>query len=121
MESAFVHTPVLYEFLHFEEGWAGRSPHTVTVSSLWTAYKTPMHEKVLHPSPRRPYEPGEMAGDDLKDRVVDFAADILTMWRGLGGQLPMRLHAETMTIAADAAVVDATSTADWFGVQRVFR
>ena len=120
MESAFVHTRVLYEFLHLEEGWAGRSPHAVSVSSLWTAYKTPMHEKVLHPSPRRPYEPGAMAGDDLKDRVVDFGSDILTMWRGLGEQPAMRSYAATMTSAADAAVADASSTAEWFGIERVF-
>lgn len=121
MESSFVHTRVLYEFLHLEDGWSGRSPHTVNASSLWAAYRKPLHEKVLHPSPRRPYQPGAMTGDDLKDRVVDFATDILTMWRVLGGQQAMRPHSATMTMAADAAVADATLTAEWFGIQRVFQ
>jgi len=120
MESCFVHTRVLYEFLHLENGWAGRSPHTVNASSLWTAYKAPLHEKVLHPSPRRPYAPGAMAGDDLKDRVVDFAADILTMWRDAAAQPAMSPHQAMMTSARDAAVADATSSADWFHMQPIF-
>lgn len=120
-ESAFVHTRVLYEFLHLDEGWADRSPHAVSRSTLWTSYKTPLHEKVLHPSPRRPYVAGQMLGDDLKDRVVDFATDVLRMWRDVALQPSMGPHAATMTSASDAAVVDARSSAEWFGIEPVFQ
>lgn len=121
MESVFVHTRVLYEFLHHEEGWAGRSPHSVTQSELWATYKKPLHEKVLHPSPRRPYVPEAMVGDDLKYRVVDFATDILTMCRDVAAQVAMRSYKTTMIDASNAAVVDATSSASWFAIEPVFR
>jgi hypothetical protein len=120
MESV-VHTRVLYEFLHHEEGWADRSPHSITQSELWATYKKPLHKKVLHPSPRRPYAPGKMVGDDLKYRVVDFATDILTMWRDVTGQVAMRSYKTTMISASNAAVVDATSSATWFELEPVFR
>jgi hypothetical protein len=95
LESVLVHTRVLYEFLHHEEGWADRSPHSVTQSEFWASYKKPLHERVLHPSRRRPYAPGKMVGDDLKCRVVDFATDILTMWRDVAGQVAMRSYKTT--------------------------
>ena len=119
-ETAFVHTRVLYEFLHLEEGWAKRSPHEVVPSPLWKAYKIPLHEKVLHPSPRRPYKHSSNPGDDLKERVADFANDILTMWRSVLGQSAMVPHQAAMTEASEAAVGDATASAAWFGIQPLY-
>ncbi|MCA1697044.1 MAG: hypothetical protein LC749_21265, partial [Actinobacteria bacterium] len=48
MESAFVHTRTLCEFLSLEEGWARgpRSPHLVPALPLWHRYCGPMHMKV---------------------------------------------------------------------------
>lgn len=120
MESAFVHSRVLYEFLHLEEGWAGRSPHAAATSVLWAEYRTPLHEKVLHPSPRRPYAEGALAGDDLKDRVADLAGDIVQVWRDVASQTAMEPHREQMLDAVSGAIVDATQTAAWFKVGPIF-
>ena len=60
-----------------------------------------------------------MAGDDLKDRVVDFATDILKMWRNVAAQPAMSSFSEIT--ASDAAVAEAASSATWFGLAPVFQ
>jgi len=108
MESAFVHTRTLCEFLALEEGWSkDRSPHHAPPLPLWNEYCEPMHMKVLHPDPRRPYTPGERKGDDLKDRVVDLAQEVLAGWDQVADQQRMAVFRASMVRARNSAVADS--------------
>lgn len=122
MESAFVHTRTLCEFLGLEGGWARgpRSPHLVPVLPLWRQYSGPMHMKVLHPDPRRPYMTGVQAGDDLKDRVVDLAQEVLVAWDTVADQLEMIDFRTVMLRVRDSAVADARNSAARMSAQTVF-
>jgi hypothetical protein len=112
MESAFVHTRTLCEFLALEEGWAkGRSPHHAPALPLWNEYCAPMHMKLLHPDPRRSYAPGEQKGDDLKDRVVDLAHEVLAGWDQVADQEGMAAFRISMVRARDSAVADCQQAA----------
>lgn len=120
MESAFVHTRVLYEFLTHDEGWAKRTPHERRQSDLWDEYKVAMHTKVLHPGANRPYEPTNTSADELQHRVVDFAHDILALWDDVAAEKAMAAHRDTMTDSRAYAVEEARRSADWFGIPPVF-
>ncbi len=88
MESAFVHTRTLSEFLLKQEGWSKdrRTPHSRPKLPKWNHYSQPMHTKVLHPSPDRPYAPEVRKGDDLKDQVLDLASEVLAGWDTVAAQ-----------------------------------
>ncbi len=121
LESAFVHTRTICEFLRLREGWSkDRSPHRPTDLPLWTAYESAMHMKVLHPDPRRPYQPGEQAGDDLQTRVVDLAGEALRAWDEVADQPEMAEFRPQMMRARITAVAEAAHAARRLGVARVF-
>jgi hypothetical protein len=120
MESAFVHTRVLYEFIGGEEGWGNRSPHSPLRSDLWQEYQGPMHQKVLHPAPTRPYQPTGTTADDLKERVVDFALDVLDLWERVAQQQVMRHHRTSMEDARRNAIRDAERSAQILKISPVF-
>lgn len=120
MESAFVHTRVLYEFLTHDEGWSKKTPHERKQSDLWDEFKTPMHTKVLHPCANRPYVPTNTSADDLKDKVVDLALDVLRLWDEVAGDTAMVHVHDDMTEARRFAVEDALHSARWFGVAPSF-
>jgi len=124
MESAFVHTRVLCEFLLLEEVWAkdgGRAPHTPPALPLWAQYRRPMHMKVLHPDPTRPYVAEQQPGDDLKDRVFDLAAEVLKGWDLVARQPPMALFRSAMIRARNGAVADGAATAGRLHERPVFK
>ncbi len=54
--AALVHQRSICEFLLLEEGWGkdNRTPHKPPVLLMWEEYKDAIHERVLHPDPRRP-------------------------------------------------------------------
>jgi hypothetical protein len=53
--AALVHQRSICEFLNGEEGWnkLDRSPHRPPAMPLWKTYERAVHERVLHPDPRR--------------------------------------------------------------------
>jgi hypothetical protein len=121
MESAFVHTRTLCEFLTLEEGWSkGRSRHEAPALPLWNAYHAPMHMKVLHPDPRRPYAPGKREGDDLKDRVADLAREVLMAWDQVAEQDEMAMFRSVMAQARRSAVADSRLSARRMGITPLF-
>jgi hypothetical protein len=121
MESAFVHTRTLCEFLTLEEGWSrGRSRHHAPALPLWSDYHGPMHMKVLHPDPRRPYAPGDQGGDDLKDRVVDLAREVLIAWDQVAEQDAMATFRSVMALARRSAVVESRLSASRMGIMPLF-
>jgi hypothetical protein len=123
MESAFVHTRTLCEFLNLEEGWGKgpRSPHSAPSLPLWHQYSGPMHMKVLHPDPRRPYMIGVQDGDDLKERVVDLALEILVAWDAVAEQPEMTAFRTPMLTARQRAVADGRNSAARMSVQPLFK
>jgi hypothetical protein len=122
MESAFVHARTLCEFLALEEGWSkDRSPHDAPPLPLWNEYCEPMHMKVLHPDPRRPYAPGERKGDDLKDRVVDLAQEVLAGWDQVADQEGMAVFRASMVRARNSAVADSHRAARRMNARAPFR
>jgi len=123
MESAFVHTRALSEFLGLEEGWAKgpRSAHSAPPLPLWAHYSGPMHMKVLHPDPRRPYAPGVQDGDDLKDRVVDLALEVLAAWDGVAEQAEMAQFRTAMVHARNSAVETSHLSAARMTIMPLFR
>ncbi|MGH3370990.1 MAG: hypothetical protein ACRDPR_13430 [Nocardioidaceae bacterium] len=122
MESAFVHNRTLCEFLGLKEGWASgpRSPHSAPRLPLWDRYSKPMHMKVLHPDPRRPYATGVQGGDDLKDRVVDLAREVLFAWDQVAQQAEMTDFRGAMVRARNSAVVDSQRSAARMTVKALF-
>jgi hypothetical protein len=120
MESAFVHTRTLCEFLMLEQGWKKKSPHAKATLPLWDTYKGPMHMKVLHPDPRRPYVPGACPGDDLKERVVDLAQEVLSAWDIVSVQPAMLPIRSAMMAARGSAVADAHRSAARLGMSSPF-
>jgi hypothetical protein len=122
MESAFVHTRTLSEFLGLEEGWAKgrRSPHQPPMLPIWSQYDRPMHMKVLHPDPRRPYAPGQYDGDDLKDRVVDLAQEVLGAWDQVAEQAAMTEFRNSMVVAREIAVDASQRAAHRLRISPVF-
>ena len=122
MESAFVHTRTLCEFLGLEEGWSkDRSPHHAPPLPLWNEYREPMHMKVLHPDPRRPYAPGKRKGDDLKDRVVELAHEVLGGWDHVADQECMAVFRASMVEARGSAVADSDRAARHMNAPSLFR
>lgn len=120
MESAFTHTRNLSEFLLLEDGWRKRSPHQPPDLPLWGKYQRPLHMKVLHPDPSRPYLPGERGGDDLNDRVVDLATEMLNGWAVVSEQPAMAALREVMDAARAVAVAEAEDAAGRMGIESPF-
>jgi hypothetical protein len=127
MDSAFVHARNLTEFMTLDGRWKGdppkrpaRSPHAVPALPVWSEYCESLHMKLLHPDPLRPYQPGGRGRDDLKDRVVDVASDVLTGWDDITAQAAMGPHRLAMEEARAQAVRDATGAAQRLGVAPVF-
>jgi hypothetical protein len=124
MESAFVHTRVLYEFIGREgDGWKKkrhRSPHSPVRSELWDEYKDAMHQKVLHPDPSRPYQPTGTPADELKDRVLDLAQDVLDRWDDVANQSAMEPYRELMADVRHGASRDAAKSAVGISIAPVF-
>ena len=121
MESAFVHTWVSYEFLTHDEGWSKKTPHARKQSDLWGEFKTPMHTKVLHPGANRPYVPTITSADDLKDKVVDFAVDVVQLWDEVIVDPTMAHVHDDMRDARRFAHEDALYGARWFGIIPLFQ
>jgi hypothetical protein len=120
MEASFVHTRTLSEFLGQQEGWEDRSPHIAPALPLWRVYCEPMHMKVLHPDPRRPYEIGARRGDDLKEQVVALAQEVLDGWDAVSAQTSMERFRDPMIEARGRAVDDAQRAARRLGISIVF-
>jgi hypothetical protein len=115
MDSAFVHARVLYEFLTREprSGWeTKRTPHDAVASDLWAEYSAPMHDKVLHPSPKRPYRPTGTTADDLHGQVLNLSRDVLRLWKGVAAQSVMEPYRVAMHAAAETAVQEAANAAE---------
>jgi hypothetical protein len=79
-----------------------------------------MHMKVLHPDPRRPYAPGKRDGDDLKDRVVDLAREVLMAWDQVAEQDEMARFRSVMAQARRSAVADSRLSARRMGITPLF-
>lgn len=111
MESAFVHTRTLGEFLLRDQGWASRSPHEAPELPLWNAYSSALHTRVLHPSPTRPQGSQVGRGADLKDRVLDLAREILDGWDEVRRQAVMAFVAGDMLAAHTTALAEGVRAA----------
>lgn len=120
MDSAFVHARVLYEFVTREDHWKRTAAHMPRIAPLWVKYEDAMHRRVLHPDPRRPQAAGTQHGDDLKDRVVDFARDLLALWDDITTDPQMRPYRSTMSNTRAAAVADAKQVADAMRIAPLF-
>ena len=120
MESAFVHTRTLCEFLRLQGRWPQKSPHAAPPLPLWKQYGTPMNMKVLHPDPRRPYRAGERAGDDLPGRVLDLARETLDGWDLVAAQAKMDDYRHAMQRARDIAIGEARRAAQRMKLKPVF-
>lgn len=122
MESAFVHTRALCEFLAEPktDQWARLRVHEPVRIPLWDVYCTPMHDKVLHLNPRRPYRStGELA-DGLKDQVIELARAVLVAWDEVAAQPTMEALAPSMAQARKMAITEGRMVAEHFGVPAVF-
>jgi hypothetical protein len=120
MESAFVHKRTLCEFLTLDEGWAKKSPHRAPALPAWDVYKGPMHMKVLHPDPRRPYAEKKRPGDDLPGQVLKLASETLGGWDGVEAQVEMDAYREAMNAARVTAIGDACRAAQRMKVRPTF-
>jgi hypothetical protein len=120
MDSAFLHARVLYEYLTKDQGWADRSPHPRQGSDLWDKYHGPLHWKLMHPGPHRPYETHVGPGDDLMYRVEDFANDILRWWGVVTEDASMADYRDDLLFARRRALDDAAEAARRLGIRTLF-
>jgi hypothetical protein len=88
---------------------------------LWNEYCEPVHMKVLHPDPRRPYTAGERKGDDLKDRVVDLAEEVLAGRDQVAGRGGMAALRASMVRPRNSPVADSHRAARRMNARALFR
>lgn len=113
MDSAFVHTRTLCEFLKLKARWANGplSPHSPPPLPVWSHYSGPVNLRVLHPDPRRPNAAAAHDGDDLKDRVIDLAREVINAWEQVAAQVQMSGFREAKTQALANAIAEGQRSA----------
>ena len=96
--AALVHFRSICEFLTADGRWKNQrlSPHRPIAIAGWSTYEEWINAKALHPDPRRPYIPGTLPGDDLKDQIAVLAQEALDGWTKVANQSEMAVHAGTM-------------------------
>jgi len=118
-DSALLHTRGLYEFFvkdtkEWRQNRAEIGLAAPVSSPLFKKYELAINEKVHHVSPWRPFVASGSAGDDLHERVLDFAHDLVGIWDRVGTSPETAACHYAFAAAREAAIVAAAECAAWF-------
>lgn len=96
--AALVHVRTVCDFLgHAKPHWENDlSPHEAPDLPLWSALEKSVHERVLHPDPRRAFMPNARPNDDLQEKVFDLANEAFEKWIEVSNQFAMVPYRDVM-------------------------
>ena len=124
-DSALLHARALYELFgssksRWREARRSIGLSAPITSALFDEYERGINDKLHHVSTSRPFVPETFPHDELPDRVLDFAHDVLSIWDGVSVQPETSACHDAFRLARARAIAAATETAEWFGAKPEF-
>lgn len=121
-DSVLVHARALFEKLTGPKYWEGRLQLAQwPISELWDDYSSAVNQKVMHLSPKRPYAPGVLPGDDLPDQVASLAQAALDLLDDFARCEEVEPYRPTIVATRTKAIAEAQRSAAWLGVDQIYR